>query len=89
MRELLTGTTDRLAGEAGLVRRRRNVTGSNFAQTLVFTWLADRNASGSRLQTMAVAVDLRARRLSLVRRHDRSWRGRKEMCYRLPPYSLG
>jgi hypothetical protein len=68
LQELLTGTADRLARETGFVRRQRKVTGSNFAQTLVFTWLADPNASGSRLQTTAVAVGLRAKRQSLEER---------------------
>lgn len=68
MQELLTSTADRLAREAGFVKRQRKVTGSNFAQTLVFTWLADPNASGSRLQTTANAVGLRAKRQSLEER---------------------
>lgn len=65
---LLTGTADRLARETGFVRRRRKVTGSNFAQALVFTWLADPGASGSRLRTTAAAVGLHAARQSLEER---------------------
>jgi hypothetical protein len=68
MQELLTGTADRLAREVGFVKRQRKVTGSNFAQTLVFTWLANPDASGSRLQITATAVGLRATRQSLDER---------------------
>ena len=44
MQDLLTGTADRLAREAGFVRRQRKVTGANFAQALVFSFLGDSKA---------------------------------------------
>ena len=48
LQKLLTRTADRLARETRLVMRQRKVTGSNFAQTLIFTWLASPKATGSR-----------------------------------------
>jgi hypothetical protein len=68
---LLTVTADRLAHETGFVKRKRLVTGSNWAQTLVFTWLADPDASSSRLQATAAGVGLSIRRQSLEARFTR------------------
>lgn len=69
MQDLLTGTADRLAREAGFVRRQRKVTGANFAQALVLSFLGDPQATGSRIQGTAAAVGLEATRQSLEERY--------------------
>ncbi len=69
MQDLLTGTADRLAHEAGFVKRQRKVTGSNFAQALVFSFLGDSKAPASRIQCTAAAVGLQAARQSLEERY--------------------
>jgi hypothetical protein len=68
LQELLTGTADRLARQCGFVQRRRKVTGANFAQALVFSFLADARASASRIRCTAAAVGLEATRQSLEQR---------------------
>jgi hypothetical protein len=69
LQDLLTGTADRLAREAHFVKRQRKVTGSNFAQALVFSFLGDSKASASRIQCTAAAVGLEAARQSLEERY--------------------
>lgn len=68
LQELLTRTADRLARQTGFVQRQRQVTGSNFAQTLIFTWMANPQASTSRMLITAAAVGLNAKRQSLEER---------------------
>jgi hypothetical protein len=68
MQDLLTGTADRTARECGFVKRARKVTGANFAQALVFTWLGEPGASQSGLQGTAAAVGLELSRQGLEQR---------------------
>jgi len=70
LQALLTDTADRLARESGFVRRRRKVTGSNFAQALVFAELADNCPTEARLRDTAAAVGLDASRQAITRRLD-------------------
>ena len=68
MQALLTTTADRIARDCGFVKRARKVTGSNFAQALVFTWLGEPDASQSSLQGTAAAVGLSLSRQGLDQR---------------------
>jgi hypothetical protein len=68
LQDLLTDSADRLARESGFVRRRRKVTGSLFAQSLVFTHWGQRDASQSRVQGTAAAVGLNISRQGLEQR---------------------
>lgn len=68
MQDLLTTTADSLARTTGFVQRQRKVTGSNFAQTLVFSYLSDSMASSSRIQVTAAAVGLKIARQSFEER---------------------
>jgi Transposase DDE domain len=68
LQELLTTTADRLARSSGLIRRQRKVTGSNFAQTLVFTWMGDPRASESRMLPTAVTLGLNVSRQGFCKR---------------------
>ena len=70
MQDLLTTTADRLACECGFVRRRRKVSGSNFAQALVFAALADPRPTESQLQSTAAVVGLVASRQGIAKRLD-------------------
>jgi hypothetical protein len=45
MQEILTINADKRAEEAGFIKRQRKFTGSTFAQTLVFGWLNDPEAT--------------------------------------------
>ncbi len=69
MQQLLTETADSLARETGFVQRQRKVTGSNFAQSLVFSFLSDSDAPSSHIQTTAAAVGLQVARQSLEERY--------------------
>lgn len=70
MQDLLTTTADRIARESGLVRRRRKVSGSNLAQALVFSALADPRPTETRLHQMALVVGLEASRQAITKRLD-------------------
>ena len=70
MQDLLTTRADELARQCGFVKRRRKVTGANFAQTVVFTAMADADAPKSRAQAIAAAVGLNASRQALDKRFD-------------------
>src|SRR5438552_2716028 len=70
MQGLLTQEADDIAARTGFVRRRRKVTGANFAQALVFTALADPEAPRSRLQVFAAATGLDASRQAIEKRLD-------------------
>jgi len=50
LQTLFTTTADQLAWQTGFVRRASKLTGAVFAQTVVFTWLADPQAT---LEAMA------------------------------------
>jgi hypothetical protein len=70
MQVLLTTTADRIARESGFVLRRRKVSGSNFAQALVFAALAESQPTEARLRTMALVVGLDASRQAIAKRLD-------------------
>lgn len=56
LQNLFTTTADDLARQVGFIKRRRQWTGATFAQTLVFGWLADPDASLSALTRMAAGL---------------------------------
>jgi hypothetical protein len=68
MQALLTTKADELARSCGFVRRQRKITGANFAQTVVFTAMADAQATQSRLHYTAAAIGLDASRQALDKR---------------------
>jgi hypothetical protein len=70
MQDLLTTKADQLASQCGFVKRKRKVTGANFAQTVVFTAMADSEAPKSRSQVIAAAVGLNASRQALEKRFN-------------------
>src|SRR5512132_3812225 len=70
MQALLTTKADELARSCGFVRRQRKVTGANFAQAVVFTAMADAEATESRLHSTAAAVGLDASRQALEKRFN-------------------
>jgi hypothetical protein len=70
MQALLTTTADDLARRCGFVQRQRKVTGSNFAQTVVFTALADSAAPENRLLITAATVGLDASRQAITKRFN-------------------
>lgn len=70
LQALLTTKADELARSSGFVQRERKVRGSNFAQALVFTALADSQAPESRLQATAALVGLKVSRQGLDKRFD-------------------
>ena len=73
LQDLLTTSADRIALETGFIRRQRKVSGSNFAQTLVFTALADSQPTEHRLRTTALVVGLDISRQALTKRlNDRA-----------------
>ena len=69
VQELLTTTADQLARETNFVQRQRKVSGSTFAQALIFSFLADSQSAASRIQCMAAAVGLAITRQSLEQRY--------------------
>lgn len=68
MQDLLTETADRIAAECGFIRRKRKVTGANFAQTVIFSALANSDATAGRLRSTAAAVGLQISRQALDER---------------------
>lgn len=70
MQDLLTTKADQLASQCGFVQRNRKVTGANFAQTVVFTAMADPGAATSRFQVLAAAVGLNASRQAIDKRFN-------------------
>jgi DDE family transposase len=70
MQDLLTTKADELARRCGFVKRQRKVTGANFAQTVVFTAMANAHATESRLHCTAAAVGLNASRQALDKRFN-------------------
>ncbi len=58
MQTVLTDEADELARETQFVKRTRKVTGSKFAQTLTFGWMADPDAPVGSLNQSAAAVGL-------------------------------
>jgi hypothetical protein len=70
MQALLTTTADDLARRCGFVQRQRKVTGANFAQTVVFTALADAQATENHLLITAATVGLEASRQAITKRFN-------------------
>jgi hypothetical protein len=70
MQALLTTDADELARQTGFVIRRRKVSGSNFAQTVVFTALAEPDATKGRRLNTAAAVGLIITDKGLDKRFD-------------------
>jgi len=56
MQIVLTDTANHLASETGLIQRQRKLTGASFAQTLVFGWLSNPDATLEELSQTAMAV---------------------------------
>jgi hypothetical protein len=56
MQELLTTTADEIGRSSGFIRRQRKLTGSSYAQTLVFGWMSNPAATMSELSQAAATV---------------------------------
>src|SRR5437763_767470 len=56
MQDLLTATADHLAVQSGFIRRRRKVTGANFAQAVVVAALADADTTAGRAADLGAAL---------------------------------
>jgi hypothetical protein len=56
MQSLLTTTAEQAARQSGFLRRRRCLSGASFVQTLVFSWLADPQATLGDLAQTTVTV---------------------------------
>ncbi len=68
LQEVFTTTADALARRTGFVQRASKLTGALFAQTLVFGWLANPQASLEGLAQVAAAVGVTIRAQSLDER---------------------
>jgi hypothetical protein len=56
LQNLFTTTADQLARQTGFIKRKREWTGATFAQTLVFGWLSDPDASLGELTQAAAGL---------------------------------
>ena len=56
MQTVLTETANQLAQETGLIKRQRKLSGASFAQTLVFGWLSNPDATLNELAQTATAI---------------------------------
>ncbi len=84
---LFTTTADHLARRTGFVQRASKLTGAAFAQTLVFGWLANPQASVEALAPAAAAGGARSARKDAIsasrRRRRSSWKtGSPQRCRR-------
>jgi hypothetical protein len=70
LQDLLTTNADPLAAQGGFVTRKRQVTGANFAQSVVVTAMAASDAPQSRFQASAAAVGWNASRPARDPRFD-------------------
>src|SRR5437016_4585867 len=70
MQALLTTEADELARQTGFVIRQRKVSGSKFAQTVVFTALGEPNATEGRRLNTAATVGLVITDKGLGKRFD-------------------
>jgi hypothetical protein len=59
MQDVLTTEADAIAAEMDLVKRQRKFTGATFAQTLVFGWLANPDATLDELTQTAAALGIK------------------------------
>ena len=71
MHKVLTEVADEAASATGLVRRRSKLTGSAFAQTLVFGWLSDPQTSLSALTQTAATLGVHVSPQALFQRFCR------------------
>lgn len=58
MQAVLTGTADIIGRETGFIKRLRKLSGSSFAQTLVFGWLGNPNSTVEELCQTAATLDI-------------------------------
>ena len=56
MQTVFTETANQLASETGLIKRQRKLSGASFAQTLVFGWLSNPDATLEELAQTATAI---------------------------------
>jgi hypothetical protein len=70
MQDLLTSTADDLARQTGFIKRQRKITGSRFAQAIVFTMMAHRQPTQSQRLKHAANVGLNLSRQGLDKRLD-------------------
>jgi hypothetical protein len=59
MQTVLTETADQLAQETGLIKRQRKLSGASFAQTVVFGWLSNPDATLEELAQTATAIGVK------------------------------
>jgi hypothetical protein len=72
MQDLLTTTADELARRTGFIKRQRKLTGSHFAQTIVFATMGHRQPTQSQRLKHAANVGLNLSRQGLEKRLDDS-----------------
>jgi Transposase DDE domain len=75
LQTLFTVTAERLAGVTHFIRRRRKLTGQQFAQVLVFEWIANPKAT---FQTLACKLDLTPQALDQRLTHS-AWNFLKQL----------
>src|SRR4029453_8983936 len=68
MQDVLITIAQRLARETGFVQRESKLNGASFVQTLVFTYLADPDASLDELTQTAAALDVDITAAALTQR---------------------
>ena len=68
MQTILQTVPDEVAQQTGCVKRKRKLTGSAFAQTLVFGWLEHPEASYQQLTETAATLGIQVRRQALAQR---------------------
>src|SRR3972149_664176 len=68
MQTLLNEPADRLARETGFVQRQSKLGGAEFAQALIFGWLANPEATLEELSQTAIAVGARVTPQALHKR---------------------
>ncbi len=56
MQTIFTSVADKAAKTSGFIKRKRKLTGSKFVQTLVFSWLANPEATYGEMSQTAAAV---------------------------------
>src|SRR5712692_1522899 len=70
VKSFLEETTEELARETGFVKRKRAITGANFAQALIFGWLIRPDASYTHLQQMLAALQCQVSAQAVEQRLD-------------------
>ena len=72
MQDVLTTEAEAIAAEISLVKRQRKFTGATFAQTLVFGWLANTDATLDELTQTAAALGIKISPQGLDQRFTQS-----------------